>query len=129
MLPITEGIYDFRTDLRTDELTATTGVGATSANVTLLDDLYGNDIGTVSITSNVTTDVPTASSYNSTSRALDVSGLTASTARTLEIDYDVYALGGNNAVDTLLDWVPYIWIIIIAVFPLAALYALFTGRS
>jgi len=31
--------------------------------------------------------------------------------------------------DTLLGWLPYIWMIIIAVFPLVAIFAIFTRQT
>lgn len=129
MLPITSAIYDFRTDLRTDTFSTATAVGVTTANETLLEELYDGDIGSVDIASDDATDVPLPNSYNSTSQVLNISGLTGNVTRTLEVSYDVDALEGSNAVDTLLGWLPYIWILVIVVFPMAAIFAIFTGRA
>ena len=128
MLPVTSAIYDFRTDVRTDTFSTTTTVGVTTANETLHEELYDDDIGSVDITSEDATDTPLPNSYNATSQVLNIIGLTENTTRELEVAYDVDALEGDNAVDILLGWVPYIWILIICVFPMAALFAIFTGR-
>lgn len=128
MLPITSAIYDFRTDLRTDTFSATTAVGEDSANVTLLADLYDCDMGSIDIDSDDATDAPMPNTYNCTSRELNVSWLTDNTTRILDVSYDSSALKGNPAIDTLLGWIPYIWILIICVFPMAALFAIFTGK-
>lgn len=129
MLPVTEGIYDFRTDVEENAFAVTTGVGETAANVTLLTALYDDDYSEAAVTSNITSDIPAMSSYNTTTRALAVNGLTANTSRTITVEYDVYALTDANAVDTFLDWFPYIWILIKIAFPIAALAAIFVGRG
>lgn len=128
LLPITPAIYDFRTDLRTDTFLTTTAVGITSANETLLDDLFNNDVGSVSIISDNTTDTPLGSSYNATSRALLVIGLSGNATRTLGVSYDVQAFEVTDAINALLDKVWLIWMLIIIGFAPAALLALFLNR-
>ena len=127
MLPITEAIYDFRTDLREDTFSTETGAG-TTANVTLLDDLYDDDLGSVDIDSDLATDHPLPNSYNATSQVLNVSGLTATSNRTLDITYDIDALSGNDAINAVADILPFIWMLCIIAFAPAALFAIFTGR-
>ena len=126
---MTEAVYDFLTELRTDTFSTSTAVGVTSANETLLEDLYDGDIGSVDIDSDLATDVPLGNSYNATSQVLLVTGLTDNTTRTLQINYDVNALEGFGAIVALIDRMPFIWIIIVFTFAPAALYAIFTGRS
>lgn len=128
MLPVTEAVYDFRTELRTDTFSTTTAVGVTSANETLLDDLYDDDTGSVDIDSDDATDIPLANSYNGTTQVLNITGLTANTTRTLDVSYDVSALEGYDAISTLLDRVSWIWMLVIISFGPAALFAIFTGR-
>lgn len=129
MLPITEMVYDFRTDLREDTFTTATAVGVTTANETLLDDLYDDDTGSVDIDSDLATDVPLPSSYNATSQQLLVEGLTANTTRILIIAYDVDALDGSVAVNIIMDRLPLIWLLVIIAFAPAALFAIFTGKA
>ena len=129
LLPITTAIYDFRTDLRTDTFSTDTAAGVTSANETLLESLYEGDLGSIDIFSDDATDVPLGSSYNATSRLLNVTGLTANATRTLDVSYDVDALQGSEAINTLVDRVPWIWFLIIVAFGPAALFAIFTGRT
>lgn len=92
MLPFTQMAYDFRTDPRTDVFTVDTAVGITTGNESLYDDLYDDDMGSIDIDSTLATDLPMPSSYNTTTRLLDITGLTANTTRTLSItyDYDAY---------------------------------------
>lgn len=128
MLPLTEAIYDFRTAERTDTFTTGTGVAATTANVTLIVKLYEDDLGSVDVDSNLATDAPVGSTYNSTPRVLTVTGLTDNTTRTLEVTYDFAALTSNTAINTVLDLVPFIWLLIIIAFAPAAIFAIFTGK-
>lgn len=126
-LPITQAVYDYRTDQRTDTYSTDTALVVTTANETLLGDLYDCDMGSIDIDSDVATDAPLPSSINCTSRVLLVEGLTANTTRILDITYDYDALAGNNAIDTLLGWIPYINILIIVCFPIASILAMWKG--
>lgn len=128
MLPITGAVYDFRTDLRLDTFEVTTAAGVTSANTTLLKAIYGDDTQTISYTSN-TTETPSFSSYNATSRQLTTSGLSENTTRSLVVSYDINALNNAAALDNLLDRVPLIWMLMVIAFPIAALAAMFVGRN
>ncbi len=127
LLPITTGIYDFRTDVRADAFSVDTAAGITTGNVTLLRAIYTDDTNTISYVSTLA-EVPIFSSYNTTTRQLLTSGLTANTTRTLTVNYDINALAFSDALSTLLDWWPFIWYMIITAFPIAALVAIFTGR-
>jgi len=129
MIPSTEMVYDFRTEQRTDTFLTITAAATTSANETLLQDLYGDDMGSVDIDSDFATDAPLPNSYNSTSRVLNITGLTANTTRALDITYDVSSLGGYDAIDTLLDRFPYFWLLVIIAFAPAALVAMFINRN
>lgn len=128
MLPVTEAIYDFRTDVREDSFSVTTGA-VTSANVTLVKEVYDDDTSTIELTSDNTSDSPTFSSYDTATRGLTVSGLSADTTRDLTVAYDVYALTGWDAIDTLLSRFDLIWLICIFSFGPAALAAIFLGRA
>lgn len=127
LLPITTATYDFRTDVREDAFTVATATGNTSACVILLQPIYGDDTNTIGYISSIN-ETPTFSSYNSTTRELATSGLTENTTRTLTVSYDVNALTFSDAIDTFIDWVPFIWYMLIIAFPVAALVAIFTGR-
>jgi len=129
MLPLTEMAYDFRTDIRTDTFTSPTAVGVTTANVTLIKELYDDDISTIDLSSDLATDAPLANSYNATSRQLGMTGYTANTTRTIEVSYDIDALDGSTAINNLVDKIPFIWLLAIIAFAPAALFAIFTGRS
>ena len=129
MLPMTEAIYDFRTALRTDTFSTTTAIGITTANETLLGNLYDCDMGSIDIDSDEATDHPLPSTINCTNRVLTISGLSANITRILEITYAFDALEGSTAVNALADRIPWIWLLITIAFGPAAIFAIFTGRS
>ena len=131
MLPVTEAVYDFRTDLRTDSFSTTTG-GVGSANVMLFDDLYDCDgvgVGDVEVDSDNATDTPVATSVNCTTRILLIGGLSVNTTRVLDVTYPVDALWDSAALNILMDRVPWIWMLVIISFGPVALVAIFMGRT
>lgn len=127
MLPITEMVYDFRTDVRQDSFTVLTG-DINSANTTLLKAVFDNDTNTISYTSSIAEE-PNVSSYNTTTRQLLTAGLTANTTRTLIVQYDVAALNDAESLDAILNRVPLIWLLMIIAFAPAALASMFVGRN
>lgn len=129
MLPVTAGVYDFRTDVKTDTSYQSTGVGVTTANVTLVKAVYDDDQSTISIISNDASDTPTVVDYHSTTRLLDIGGLAASSDRTLSISYDIDALTASDAIGTFLDNIGWIWLVCIIGFAPAALAAMFVGKA
>jgi hypothetical protein len=129
LLPVSRGVYDFKTDKRTDTFNlVTTPVGSTNATVQLLKYIYDNDLSTVEISSNNTADLPLYFSYNGTSRALVIAGLSANSTHSFNVSYDVDALG-MPAMITFVNLLPSIWILIWVAFPTAGLIAIWTGRA
>ena len=130
MLPVTRAIYNYRTDVREDSFNYETGGAETTANVSLHTPIYDDDTNTVAILSDLPTDVPLFASYNVTTRLLDMTGLVVASNRTLRVSYDVNSLADHDALDTLIGWIPFIWIILICVMPLAGIYAIIRyGRA
>lgn len=109
LIPFPGMIYDFRTDYRDDEFTVDTAVGETTGAVVLIREVYDSDINTISITSTDNTDSMTISSYNSTSKILSLSGMTANASRTLNVNYQIDALENAPAFSTFIDITPFIW--------------------
>lgn len=128
LLPITDMVYDYRTEERTDSFTTATGVGVTTANVTLHEFIYDDDTSTVSISSSIA-EAPAFSSYNGTTKTVLVASLTDNTTRTLEVSYDIDAITDSDAINNLLDRVSWIWLLIAAAFPVGGLAAIWTGRG
>lgn len=126
-----EAVYDFETKLRTEEFTSPTAAGVTAANVTLGKPIFDDDTSTLDFLSDLSTDTPaySASSYNSTTRLFTTSGLTANTTRVLTISYDVNALEGFDAIVLIVDRWPFIWLLLVIIFPLVGIGAIFTGRG
>lgn len=129
MLPVTQAVYDYRTDVREDSFNYETGGAETTANVSLHTPIYDDDTDTVTILSDLATDIPLFSAYNTTNRLLDMTGLTVASNRTLRVSYDINALVTNPALSTLMDWLPYIWLILICVMPMAGIYVIIRGRA
>ena len=128
LMPVASGVYSFRTDVREDTFQVTTAAGVTGANVTLLKALFDDDTGTISFTSDIA-EVPVVSSWNGTTRQLEVGGLTASESRELVVSYDKAAFAATNAISNLMDSVPFIWFLMILAFVPASLVAIFLGRA
>ena len=129
MLPLSETIRDFRTYVKEDTFASVaTGAGETTANVTIQKALYDNDTSSFAISSSISADVPVFSSYNGTIRALQTGGLSANTTRALTVSYDVDALTGYTALSALMDRVPFFWLLLVLIFPIVGLAAIFTGR-
>ena len=128
LLPVSIGIYDFRTDAREENDYVTTAAGVTTATVQLDKTLYDSDNSTISILSDLITDDPTFTSYNATSRAMGVSGLSANTTRTLTTTYDISAFT-EGGLSSFLDYLPWIWILMWVAFPIAGLAAIWLGRA
>lgn len=128
ILPISEATYDFRTDNREDTFAITTGIGVTTANVTLIKSIYEDDTATLSFSSNIT-ETPTFSSWNGTNRSLGIAALTANATRSLTVGYDVAVFRSGSAVNSLLDNTPLIWYLMIICLPGAAIISIFWGRN
>lgn len=111
------GVTSFRSTAQTQLYNNTTAAGVTSANLTLplgvLDDSLS---GIPSVSSNLTGDAPLASSYISTSKVLNVSGLLESATRQLTVIYRYPALTNYSGVDIVAKWWPlFLSLAIIAV--------------
>lgn len=128
MLMATPFVFDGITNAQTDTLTTnfTEVTGTTSANITLGQPLYNNNVADVqSISSNDTGDSPTAYAYNTVSRVLTVSGLATGVTRTLAVEYyaDNAALPSYGA--GFLGLLRWFWILLMIGFTGAAIYAFF----
>lgn len=121
-------MYDYQTDQRTDTFTVTTAVGADNTTVQLFAFIYDDDTSTLSFISDDVDDAPLFYSYNSTSRATVIIGLSENTTRSLDVSYDVDALTAMPAIANIISRVPFIWLLMIISFAPAALAALFLGR-
>lgn len=129
-LPVSTGIYAFRTDARTDTFpNVRTAIGTDNVSKVLLKPIYDNDTATISISSNLSTDVPIyGGSYNTTSRLLLIDGLSDNATHSLEVTYDVAAFTEAN-LTTFLDYIPFIWVLMVIAFPVAGLAAIWLGRA
>ncbi|MBE3085699.1 MAG: hypothetical protein IMZ64_05720 [Bacteroidetes bacterium] len=127
-IPITSAIYDFRTDIQTDNFQVISALAVNTGNVTLSRELYDNDIQTINLNSNLSTDDPVLTSYNGTTRVLQLSGFTADSTRTLEVVYDKASFTPSSSINSFMDVLPWFWMILLAVFPFAALAYIWWGR-
>ncbi|BAS31173.1 hypothetical protein [Dehalococcoides mccartyi] len=132
VMPVfTDSAHDLQVDTVSEAKTAvTTGVGETSADVVLVNELYRDRATSVtSITSTVLTDVPVAGTYTAATRTLEVTGLTQSETRTLTINYDMDALEEWTMMSLFVGWTPVL--ILFGVFALigGSVWALFHRQS
>ena len=81
LFPVSEAVYEFKTDAREDTFPISIAASETSANMTLFRPIYDDDTSTVSLLSNNSNDIPVVSSYNGTSRVLLVGGLAENSTR------------------------------------------------
>ena len=129
MLPVTRAIYNYRTDVREDLFNYETIGAEVTANVTLHSPVYDNDTNTISILSDLATDIPLFSAYNTTTRLLDITGMTLTSNRTLRVCYDINALIDHDSLDAFIGWLPLIWILMVCVMPVAGIYAIIKRRT
>jgi hypothetical protein len=127
-LPIQTAIYDFRTDIQTDNFNVATALATTTGNVTLSKELYGNDTQTIVLNSNLSTDSPVYSSYNTTTRVLKMSGFTVNATRTLEVLYNRPSFSPSSSLNSFMDVLPWFWMLFLAIFPFAALVFIWWGK-
>ena len=129
LLPVSDGVYDYRTDLREDNFTVITGAGTDNSTIQLFKSLYDDDTSTIDLLSHDADDSPYLSSYNTTTRALVVAGLGENITRIIDVTYDIEADNMSGGISGFLDILPWIWILIWVAFPAAAVIAIWTGRG
>jgi len=104
----------------------TTGAGVYSANRTLSESLFNNSVTHVlGISSNVSADSPSATSYTGVSKLLVFGGLAQSETRTLEVTYQIDSSSLPTGMGTFFTVIR--WFMVFAIIGLiaAAIYAFF----
>jgi hypothetical protein len=123
-LPVSESIYAWKTNPRTDTFTVVTAGGVTSDNIILVKSLYDDDVSTITFASAIA-EVPSYSSYNTTTRQLTVNSLTAGESRSLDVNYDVTAFEESPTLDTIGEVALWLTYILYVLFPLAGVIYIF----
>ena len=131
LLPSTFGsVHDARVDSYTQTAAGvTTGAGIYAANVTLSQDLWGDAVSLVSdVSSNITADSPSASTYNPVSGALLVGGLEQGQLRTLSITYEVESATTTEMTGLSTFLALFFWFLVFLIIALlgGAIYAFWT---
>lgn len=129
LIPINDAIYDFQTDVKTDVFGVATAASITSVNLTLTHSVYENDTSTLTVTSSDGDDSPILTAYAATNHTANITGLAENLTRELTLYYDVDALSGSTAWSTILDILPFFWMVLIICFPVAGMAAIFLGRA
>lgn len=119
LLPVNQGVYNFKNAQRTDTFTITTGA-TPNATVQLFKVLTDNDTNTIEFLSYDVNDAPLFSSYNGTTRALNITGLAQNTTRSLEVGYDTPVIT-NASMVLFLNIIPWIWVLVWVMFPVMAM--------
>ena len=124
-------VYQSIDNASTDEYTQTfagidTGAGAFTANVTLSKNIYLDDASKVKeISSNITSDTPSASSFNAVSHVLTVGGLNESSARTLAVVYYIESPSIEDFMITVFTMFRWFYIFLLIGMAGGAIYAFF----
>jgi len=87
--PILDAVNLFRMDDYAATYDVTTAANVTTAPVTLTEALFDDATAYVTVTSNLTADTALPASYVSSTKALTVSGLEASSTRRLSLSYKI----------------------------------------
>jgi hypothetical protein len=116
-------IDDFRMTDQADPFNVTTGDNVTTATVTLSQELFGDETRNASVSSNLTSDAPIASSYDDDTQVLTITGLTASESRRLTITYSIDALTDYWGAGIAARMWPLILIIGVLAIVVGAVYA------
>jgi hypothetical protein len=128
MLPVSKAIYEYRTDVREDTFHVITTSGQTTVDLVLVRAVYLDDSETIAVSSNCTADSPIVEIYTVATRVVSLSGLAESESHLLIISYDISSLTGLSSVNTFLDWLPWIWVLILFMFPAAAIFVIVKRR-
>jgi len=80
-------VNDFQTTDVQEPYNITTGANVTTTDIILTQELFGDNTISAEVTSNLTSDAPIPSEYDSTTQTLTVAGLVESESRRLTIDY------------------------------------------
>jgi hypothetical protein len=130
MIIATPAFFQHVDDVLTEELTQNfSGVetpSLTAANVTLNKSLYGDDISAVqSITSNISSDYPSAYSYNTLTYALEIYGLSENGTRALSVEVLIDNTDLEDGMAIFWTVIRWLWVFIILGMVGAAIYAFF----
>lgn len=103
-----------------------TGAGEYAANVTLSREPHNEDTNDVTeISSNISSDSPSASDYNTVSKSLEVSGLVESEERTLTVEFYIDSVSLPASMVTFMGLLRWFYVFIIIGMSGGAIYAFF----
>ncbi len=122
------GIDDFRTDLATNTYVVSTGAAVANSTIQLSSPLWEGLITNASISSNITSDTPSITSYTTGSKALDFNGLAANTSRLITVEYKTAGLNGFAGVDQGVKVLPVALVLAVIFLPLIAIIFIILGR-
>ena len=103
----------------------TTPPGQYASNVTLTIALWNNSVPTIKLASTSDSDVPSAASYNSLSKRLEVYGLSDNTTRTLTVQYKINSSTLDAGLALFLPWMKWFWILVDIGTVIGAIWAFF----
>lgn len=121
-------LNDFRTEDVDQNVNVSTGVGATTATLTLGSSLWNDSLSYLSLSSNNSNDVPAATSYNATTKVLAVSGLSDNSTRTLTVSYKVNGLEDNRGVEEGVKSLPTVLILVVIALAISVVLFIFMRK-
>jgi len=126
------GTHEVRTDPATATGNVTTGGGITTGTVSLAGNggLYQDSTDSItSLTSDLGTDTPTASSYNVATDVLTVGGLTAASTRTVTVAYEYDATTDYTGLGSLTSLAPTLVFLALLFSGVGIVWSSFKGRG
>ena len=125
---VIDALFDFRTDTVEEVFNVDTAVGVTNSSVQLAEDLWDGSIIHASISSNNTSEIPSANSYNVTTRNLLVTNLLANAPHILTVSYKSAGLTDYSGAEAGVKSVPTAIVAALIILPLVLLVGYFTKR-
>ena len=130
MLPaVTGGLFNFRTDTLEEVFTFYTAAGETNQTVQLGANLWDDSVAYADVSSNETSEIPTTTSYNLTTRSLLVTNLLASTGHILTVTYSTPGLEEYTGAEDTATKIPLAVVAAVIIMPLALLVGFFIKRG
>lgn len=118
---ITDVAEDFRTDLLTETYNGDTTSGSINATLQLSHPLWKETVSDMVVRTDVSSDVPYAHNYNSTTREIVVSGLTANQTREITLTYKTAGLSDYEGGEEIATKIPLFIMLMVIMIPVLAL--------
>ena len=125
---MTDGIKDFRTDRVTNSFILTTNTTTVNGTVQLSSTLWEALPSEASISSNLTSDSPSLTTYVNANKSLNFNGLATNTTRLITVQYRTAGLADYPGADKASTFIPMAVVLGALFLPLLAIVMILLGR-